>query len=298
MPILFDVPRTANGNNFIQKGPTCWYYAAKMLVSMHNLRATAEFDRQWKSLHEVRKVISELSSDSYLGGEPSEDLSWLRGRLGAAHEQHRRLVDAIEETNNWPHGWYRTHERKKRITILNMKLGIDLEKAIRERIALHTARENMNLAQGMNRHGLLEGFMPGVFVQGSMPVADCTIEVVENKLRTTGPFYASGDVWSKRDDRRERTGHSAMILNDSRVEVSKLAVDSAHAVVVAGVVGKQIYYKDPNNSSEIRIIDFEAFKTGWGRSGTCYFIDVACPNHVHGQIGGCAHTAPLVLHNR
>ena len=94
---------------------------------MHNLRAVAEFDRQWKSLHEVRKVISELSSDSYLGGEPSEDLSWLRGRLGAAYEQHRRLIDAIEETSTWPLGWYRTHERKKRITILNIKLGIDLE---------------------------------------------------------------------------------------------------------------------------------------------------------------------------
>ncbi|MCR8721970.1 hypothetical protein NVV30_25180, partial [Pseudomonas syringae] len=187
---------------------------------------------------------------------------------------------------------FREHELAKHKYILKRDLNIDFDKAVREQKALEQARTHMNAATSMDRYDLLNVFMPGVFTQGSMPIADCTPTNIENKLRKTGPFYASGDVWSSRENRRVR--QIGAVPGDRRVEVSMMAVDSAHAVVVVGVSGGNVQYKDPNNSAEIRLASFELFRSGWGRSGHCHYIDVACPHAADGQVGGCVHTQAVV----
>ncbi|AKJ02228.1 hypothetical protein ATI61_108382 [Archangium gephyra] len=58
MAIRFNIPEVA-----VQKGPTCWYYATKMLMRFHELIGPGQqLEAEWKSLHLVRKAITQLDS--------------------------------------------------------------------------------------------------------------------------------------------------------------------------------------------------------------------------------------------
>lgn len=298
MAILFDVPRTAASNGFKQKGPTCWYYGAKMLVTMHNLRGDAAFDLQWKALHETRKVMTELATEQVEGGpEYSEQLVSIRQRLKSEHDRHLEQLHLVATAKERPEkGWYQEHEYRKSITVLGRALGgKTVEKATRHVPVILAAHARMMAATSMTRADLFNLFLPGVFVHSRIALADCTAVNIEARLLATGPFYAEGDVFSRRVNRNPLPGFNPAPDADTRAEVHALDADSPHVVVVLGIVGDNLYYKDPNDSAQVRIAPFDMFRTGWARGGDCGVITVTCPHHDDAQRGGCVHVSAREL---
>ena len=70
--IMYDLPTVANKEQlpflqFQQRGNTCWYYTAKMLLRFHKMATTAQdiHYEQLKSLHKVRQISTAISKRQY-----------------------------------------------------------------------------------------------------------------------------------------------------------------------------------------------------------------------------------------
>ena len=69
MGFYYNVPKIAEykkglpdeGIQYAQKGPTCWYYAAKMMLKFHGMTEPAheKYD-EFKTVHELRKALTKL----------------------------------------------------------------------------------------------------------------------------------------------------------------------------------------------------------------------------------------------
>src|SRR5579863_5548095 len=103
------MPSIGKTSGFAQKGPTCWYYAAKMLLKFHQKLEKGENNKvyeQFKVLHEVRKVITDI-------GEGYESIAKLRVAR-KYHETRAWSVNEVEQV---------IKERQ----VLLSEIGLDLD---------------------------------------------------------------------------------------------------------------------------------------------------------------------------
>ncbi|MEO8379552.1 MAG: papain-like cysteine protease family protein [Acidobacteriota bacterium] len=303
--IAFQLPRIADrpslGNaRYAQLGPTCWYYAAKVLAKLHG------FSDRLKQLHWVRRAISEISDlERYLGEDATEDIAQVIQRVGFEIARYKQWIDYYEGIRDNPVSRLsRFHDNKVReaaTLAFRFRLGQpDYATARRKYAAMVLAKAKLEQVNSVARYDLLNGFVPGVFVRSEVDAGTLPAANVEKILRKWGPFYASGNLWaSSRDTVPLDHLASGVFGNDSRAAVTvDHFEEGAHAIVVTGinVQTNVLYYKDPNNTAQVREISYPVFHTGWTRGGQCVLITVTCPTHHVSQEakGGCLHTAQTI----
>lgn len=310
--ILFDTPRIADkakndltGTRYKQKGPTCWYYAAKMLTRLHHIQDSGSIDM--RALHWVRKILTDLNIDAPLIGEDqTENLDRIRNRLITERNWWRSLLDqhdtALSRYQAIPGSQFTKHDWMVSVTRVKMTLKVDSVATARRKYGeIERALEQMRTATDMGRFSLLQKFASGLFQKFEVETNKVdTPDKIEAMLRKVGPFYASGYLFSLHENRRDvdTSGMSDVWRKDSLAEVLKLEND-AHAIVVTGVntASGNVYYKDPNRTDQIRVIPYSRFISSWP-SGTsvCTAIALKCPQR-HDSLnsqGGCAHTAQAI----
>lgn len=310
--ILFDTPRIADkpkndstGTRYQQKGPTCWYYAAKMLTKLHRVRDGGSIDL--RALHWVRKILTELDLDAGLIGEDqTESLTRIRGRLQAERDWRQEAIDEYDRlvafSREIPGADYPKHRVRLQTTRIKMKFGVQSVDAARTKLEeVKRALAQMKTATDMNRYSLLQKFAAGLFEKHEVATAALsTPESVEKLLRNWGPFYASGHLFSRRQNRRDidTSLMSPAMRSDALAEVLRLENDP-HAVVVTGIntASGTIYYKDPNRTDQIRVTPYSRFIANWPAGSTnCTVIVLKCPERadaLKGQ-GGCPHTSQVI----
>jgi hypothetical protein len=289
MSIIFNVAPVG-----AQKGGTCWYYVSKMLVNFHDIRNTN--NKEWRALHQLREVISELDADSPLLGEGAmESLNWFQGRLMATFNE----VDGpLRQYDQWARepGFYAKQQATIALSQINKKFTT-LAEARQKRDEVLLARQKVNLLQSNSRIEILQAFMtPGLFSEEQVPADTLTSQEIETRLRSHGPFYAGGNLSASRSNLKVRSGQG-LGTTDSRANVYQMD-EGGHAVMVVGVQRKTILYKDPHNSRQIRMINVSTFVKQWRQnSPTCTLVKLTCPQAT-AVVGGCPHGQARLLLNQ
>lgn len=210
------IPRVSS-----QKGPTCWYYATKMLLKFHGVITDNAKPTAWRELHEVRKVATAVAKT---GQKP--DLENVKAGLYAGKPSANPLLQGAID-----------------------KLG------------------NVNTLS--HRFDVVASFFGNLMKPVALPSWDAA--GVETALNENGPLYASiystdesgwtlanffDQAETGRDtglqDDPNRMGHLVYgLMGQGRSQRSR------HAVVISGVSGNSIYYRDPNRPENDTLEDWD-----------------------------------------
>lgn len=272
MGFYYNVPRIAEYKKglpdgsvqYAQKGPTCWYYSAKMMLKFHGMTdPTQEKYEQFKSVHEMRKALTELSETKGIINPKKHDNFFkelkevLEGRVGEA--EVKDLLDRfVDNTGNW--GKVIT-----RVRILLNQLGA-------------FEKESLSQIEIANR------LMSDVFIDIKMMSPLKSKNSLRKALLEHGPFYAGGELSvSDVETREEKDEWSQHFIRN----VVALKDDSSHAVVVTGIKSDTAIFVDPNFSNERRSIPIEQL-----RSKAKKFYTVRCPQTETGY--ACTHCKSVI----
>lgn len=272
--VIYDVPFIGASNKerqYSQKGPTCWYYATKMLFRFHELlngRADQLYE-SWKALSELRKVLTMLGMENIksvmTGGAYRADsiLPHLtEANVGIArdikkYEQEkeklrRRITELSQEAKPL------SGDIKQHAFLALAEYGEKIDKLKRRASALSVATQHVSK---LRKECLLGNrfvnlfFNPPAFI--GVPIPDGKSEWQRTELElykvlsNYGPVYAGGDL-----------GWASASRQGGDIEVAEIGGHAnGHAVAVVGVdtYHHKVYYKDPNASNSVCVVDFKKF---------------------------------------
>lgn len=306
--IAFSLPRISTdakygSGRYKQKGPTCWYYAAKILSKLHNNTGRDGL----RQLHWVRKAIGEVSDLApYLGEEANEDPEQVLARVTFLEGHFKRWIkhyeDVRDNENLKVSRFYDNYVREASTLAFRFRLGIpDYNTAKRKLAEMTAAKTKLAQIGDLTRITLLNAFAPGLFTRRNVVADTLTSAAVEEILRKWGPFYASGQVWTASSNVVELVELGGNTFGADTIGAVDHFEDGSHAVLVCGMNTntETIYYKDPNNTAQVRSIAYDAFRRGWDVGGTCTVITMTCPdrNDQYEGDGGCQHAMQAAVLN-
>jgi hypothetical protein len=193
-----------------QKGPTCWYYATKMLLKFHGVITDTNKPPEWQQLHEVRKAVTALSKT---GGDRTtvNVKNLLYNEKPSANPNVKGAIDKLQNVPNFSH-----------------------------------------------RFDIVAAFF-GVLVKPA-EITAWSAAGVETALTQFGPLYAS--IYSTDESGYSlanffdmaTTGNDKNVIDDPNQHGHLVyglmgqgrSTRSRHAVLISGVNGDSIYYRDPN----------------------------------------------------
>jgi hypothetical protein len=258
MGIVYDLPRIGTeATGWKQKGPTCWYYSAKMILKFHRQYDKGNSDlehiyEQWKQLHELRKVLSGIA-DKSVRDDPAQ--------LKVIIESKRDAIDAY--LNGTGGSNLAAAGFNNELRDLNKPQATTRLKRLQDLLE----RADLIMGDFTNRIEALSSFVSNAgFSVWDKDDALSSPGRLEEVLRISGPLYTSGALSviltnpARVQSRQGRVGTGDKKGTGDRVAaVYDLRADSAHAVVVIGVNGESLYYKDPNSSHGVLVIPFATF---------------------------------------
>ncbi|GGP23968.1 papain-like cysteine protease family protein [Silvimonas iriomotensis] len=292
MAILYDIPRigAASPNKWGQRGPTCWYYVSKMLLRFHNkIQPASEDYENFKAMHELRSLLTQMGETESHANRHDKNI--VMDRMNNRRMESLRQINSRSQAIIQLKRKLRTANAAATVT-LNQHLDT-LERLLdgnrvefdRRQAALEALRSYEG--NSLSRAKIFESFFPdGTFqiVKADIWLKDgFTPERLEQCLATWGPCYAGGEFSIHTVD---RTGADPA-RGDRIVNVTQFRAGSAHAIVIAGIDGDTVFYKDPNYSNELATCSFQHLVEHIGTDDNRLFIAVNCtpdPN-----TGRCAH---------
>ncbi len=239
MGILYKVDPVAESHGYKQKGATCWYYVAKMMLKFHGIydpEQKNEVYREWKTLHQLRKILFELK---FKDGDPY-NLTAILEKLD------KKLAKADSAAI--------TAEKEKETTLSDL-LVQELDEKIKankqKSQELNKVKELLNQlkAQGLSsRSRTLMTFVPsGQFAKNVFSDAN-----LEKWLRKLGPLYVGGGLITSKSEKRTASDNATEVC-----AVTELDENSKHAILLIGVTKLDVFYIDPNKSNQLRLIPQE-----------------------------------------
>jgi hypothetical protein len=283
--IYHSAPGNSAASHFSQKGPTCWYYASKMILVFHDMP--------------YENVKLQFAIEKYydlMGYKPDDpDEKWM---------------DAIKLSDEY-------NSAKKASKIKKDIIGA--EKTVTQLVKKASEKGvNLNKDKLLKTHkdnilggklGMTEIYMNYLGMLPMLPPQ--SIGALKEILETYGPLYAGGhfastyerlqEIHSKNGVTYKSKTSSLGILMDAYVKIRNSEMEDletqksggvSHAIVIWGcsLSKKEVYFSDPNYAVKYECLSMPWTEFAERATGACIYFK-KCPYPIKGQAVSCAHNA-------
>ena len=301
--VFYAVPHIGASNTdrmYSQKGPTCWYYAAKMLLKYHGLLdpRVESIYRSFKALSQLRKELTKLGEQGIkthikLGNKYAVDpmvTQLNKANVAVAEERRlkkleiRQLLNSLATVSKVASSMLSAQFLKEMSDLL-LSLNKDLDK-------IETRLSDINRTISVlsrRRHEVVYGcsllttfFQPNFFTAVEIPWGKAkwqkTADELYFVLDNNGPVYAVGDLLIEQGAKT-----SFGPLDVSYATTTAFKANAPHAILVVGIDtdADYVYYKDPNFSNSVlkaKVSEFmHALSHTWLGGSPSLYGTVKCP---------------------